>query len=90
MSKRSFLLSFTTVILLLFATQSFSFELFVWRHDNRLRVNDTVLNSSITATDAVVRTLDNLDFDYDTGTNLPDDLNRYDVVLTCLSFYCPG
>jgi len=65
-------------------------EIFVWRHDNNLTVADPVLNATITATAAVTRTLDQLQMRYTLNNVLPDNLSDYDVVITCLSFYCPG
>jgi len=89
--RRSWAIVVSAVLLLMFiAGSAQAVEIFVWRHDNRLRVVDPVLHSSLTATEAVMRTLDRLDIDYVTGNVLPDDLDRYDVVITCLSFYCPG
>lgn len=67
-----------------------SINIFVWQHDNNLSVYDPVLRTTHTATAAIKRTLDNLNVDYDWATSLPEDLDQYDVVLTALSFYCPG
>ena len=78
------------LLVMLISSTTFGYDIFVWQHDNRLRVNDTVLNASLTATQAVTRTLDELEVEYDISQQLPDDLLEYEVVIVCLSFYCPG
>ena len=67
-------------------------EVFLWQHDNRLTQADRVFNATITATDAIARTLDQLDVNYERSTSLPEleELQEYDLVMTALSFYCPG
>ncbi|MFH0765774.1 MAG: hypothetical protein V2A61_05080 [Calditrichota bacterium] len=78
------------VIVLAAAVQVPALEIFVWQHDNGLTVADPVLGGALTATQAVTRTLDQLRMSYTLDGALPDDIERYDVVITCLSFYCPG
>jgi len=90
MNQKKKLLCAAILLTLFIAIESIAIEIFVWQHDNGLRVADPVLRSSLTATQAVTRTLDELDVDYDLNRNLPDNLEDYDVVITCLSFYCPG
>jgi len=86
----AFMLAF--LVVMLFSIQAKAYNIFVWEHDNRLRISDPVLRSSLTATQAVMRTLDGLHLDYDSNANLPDSasLEEYDVVIVCLSWYCPG
>lgn len=81
---------FVLLVVLLFTGDAMSYEIFLWQHDNGLLQADPVLRQSITATEAVARTLNTLDIDYVRDTELPDNLEEYDVVITCLSFYCPG
>ncbi len=89
--KRSFtVVCFAVLFALLLSGGAQAIEIFVWQHDNNLRVNDPVFNSSLTATQAITRTLNALDLDFDLNRNLPNDLSDYDVVITALSFYCPG
>lgn len=89
--KRSFtVVCFAVLCALLLSGTAQAIEIFVWQHDNNLRVNDQVFNASLTATQSITRTLDALDLDYDLSANLPNDLSSYDVVMTALSFYCPG
>ncbi|MBT3232709.1 MAG: hypothetical protein HN356_07830 [Calditrichaeota bacterium] len=72
------------------STTASAVEIFVWQHDNNLAVADPVIGGNLTATQAVTRTLDAEDIDYTLNRQLPDNLAEYDVVITCLSFYCPG
>ena len=65
-------------------------EIFFWQHDNNVRVTDRVFNTSLTVTQSLTRTLDNLDYDYTLSRNMPEDLSEYDLVMTALSFLCPG
>ena len=67
-----------------------AYNIFVWDHDNSLNTYDPVFRTNLDATTAVTRTLDGNNIDYDINRNLPDDLSDYDVVIVCLSFYCPG
>jgi len=90
MKRSCIILGLVLLTALLLVGQSYAIEIFVWQHDNQLRVADPVLRTTITATDAVRRTLDLNNIDYDTNTELPEDLDQYDVIMTCLSFYCPG
>jgi hypothetical protein len=85
-------LSIVVVLLLvgLIAGTSQAVEIFFWQHDNGLTVADRVLNANLTSTQSLTRTLDQLDLDYDINTTLPDDLSDYDLVMTSLSFLCPG
>ena len=84
----SFGLALLMTFLLTGGVQAIS--IFVWQHDNNQRVPDPVLRSNLTVTESVTRTLDALDIEFDTDRDLPDNLGQYDVVITCLSFYCPG
>jgi len=72
--------------------QAGAVEIFLWEHDNRLSVRDAVFNANMTATESVARTLTQLNMDFVRDAALPpiEELNNYDVVMTCLSFYCPG
>ena len=81
----------SVLLLILFAsTTASAVDIFVWQHDNALTVADPVIGGNLTATQAVTRTLDAEDIDYTLNRTLPDNLSEYDVVITCLSFYCPG
>jgi len=77
-------------VLMFLAGQASALQIFVWHHDNGLRVIDPVYNQSYTATQPIYRALNDLHLDFDSSTVLPDDLSQYDVVITCLAFYCPG
>ncbi|NQU05931.1 MAG: hypothetical protein HQ568_07545 [Calditrichaeota bacterium] len=85
-------LLFVVVLLLvgLLAGTSQALEIFFWQHDNGLRISDRVLRASLTSTQSLTRTLDELDLDYDINVTLPSDLSDYDLVMTSLSFFCPG
>lgn len=80
------------VLLVVFflAGTSQAFEIFFWQHDNGLRVTDRVFNTDLTSTQSLTRTLNNLDLDYTLSVNMPEDLSSYDLVMTSLSFFCPG
>jgi hypothetical protein len=78
------------LLLVLLAGQASAIEVFVWHHDNGLRVIDPIYNQSYTATQPIYRALNDLDNPWDSSTVLPNDLSQYDVVITCLAFYCPG
>ncbi|MBM3326625.1 MAG: hypothetical protein FJY65_06555 [Calditrichaeota bacterium] len=90
MSAKLMRVCLALLLVLLFAGQAAAYQVFVWRHDNNLRATDPVLGGTPTATESVVRTLTALRIPWDSSSVLPDDLSRYDVVVTCLSFYCPG
>lgn len=75
---------------LFLAGASLAEGIFFWQHDNNLRVTDRVFNSSMTSTQSLTRTLNELDLDFDLSRNMPEDLSEYDLVMTSLSFYCPG
>ncbi len=81
-------LVFLLVVLLAGGAQAF--EIFFWQHDNNLGVQDPVYNTRLTSTQSLVRALNELDLDYTLNRNMPNDLSDYDVVMTSLSFYCPG
>ncbi len=78
------------LLTLFLTTTATAVDIFVWQHDNNLQVPDPVIGGNLTATQAVTRTLDAEDIDYTINRQLPDNLEEYDVVITCLSFYCPG
>jgi len=82
----------TVFVVILFAGGAQAFEVFFWQKDNTLRINDPVFRSSLTVTQSLTRTLGELDIDYTLNSRLPDaeDLESYDLVMTSLSFYCPG
>ncbi len=75
---------------LLLAGEAQASEILVWQHDNGDRVQDPVFNQRLTATEAVTRTLNELEVDYDMRRSLPQDLSGYDLVMTCLGWHCPG
>jgi len=75
---------------LLLAGGASATEIFVWQHDNGLLVLDPVFNANITSTQGLTRTLDALRQSYTLNQVLPNDLSQYDIVMTSLSFYCPG
>jgi len=78
------------LLTLFISTSASAVDIFVWQHDNNLMVADPVLGGNLTATQAVTRTLDAEDIDYTINRELPENLVEYDVVITCLSFFCPG
>jgi len=82
----------TVFVVMLFAGGAQAFEVFFWQKDNALRINDPVFETSYTVTQSLTRTLGELDIDYTVNTRLPDaeDLECYDLVMTSLSFFCPG
>ena len=91
--RKTFFAAGLAVFLVLFLESGVqAFEIFLWQHDNGLRVSDPVYRTSHTATDALARTMNDLDLDYTRSTRLPevDDLSEYDIMVTSLSFYCPG
>jgi len=89
--NRSVKVAMLTMLLALFlAGEALAIDIFVWRHDNNLRCTDPVLGGNLTATESVLRTLRALGLDFDSSSVLPDDLSDYDVVITCLSYLCPG
>ena len=90
MKKCFFVLGLVLFLTVLLPSKSEATEIFLWEHDNGLTVADQVLRATITATESVARTLNQLEIDYTRSRILPDDLSQYDVVMTCLSFYCPG
>lgn len=78
------------VLLAMLANVTYGINIFVWQHDNRLTVMDPVLMQALTSTQAITRTMDQLGIGYTISEALPDNLVEYDVVITSLSFYCPG
>lgn len=93
MKRTCAIFSVVLFVALFLAGNAFAIEVFLWQHDNRLAQNDPVLGGARTATDAVALTLDRMqDVNYVRATSLPaiEELNQFDVVMTCLSFYCPG
>jgi len=92
--NRNLKVVFAALLLAFFlAGEASAYRVFVWRHDNGLRCADPVLGGSLTATESVVRTLTGLrqyGIEWDSSATLPEDLSQYDVVMTCLSFLCPG
>jgi hypothetical protein len=90
MRRSAFAVTLTLLLALLFTTQASAYNVFVWRHDNNLRAQDPIYGQSLTATESVMRALTSLQMDWDSSSVLPDDLSGYDVVVTCLSFLCPG
>jgi len=78
------------LIALLTAGGAMATEIFVWQHDNGLGVLDPVYQQNMTSTQAITATLDDLGRDYTLNASLPNDLSGYDIVITSLSFYCPG
>ncbi|MCF7810523.1 hypothetical protein K9N50_06005 [bacterium] len=84
---------FSLVVLLLVVLMSGTsqaVEIFFWQHDNGVTSADRVLRRSLTTTQSLTMTLDQLDIDYDINTTLPADLSDYDLVMTSLGYYCPG
>jgi hypothetical protein len=69
-----------------------AYEIFFWQHDNNLGIYDPVYRTTLTTTQALTRTLNDLDLDYTLNRTLPDfeDLSDYDIVMTSLGCYCPG
>lgn len=92
MKKRCMFVSLGLVLVFLLAGGAQAIEIFVWQHDNNLTQMDPVYGTALTATLAVTRALSDLDLDFDMSRNLPDieALCDYDVVIVCLSFFCPG
>jgi hypothetical protein len=83
----------TLAVILLFASACLlplpAVEIFVWEHDNGLRIVDPVFETSLTVAEAVTTTLDQLEMAYTIDASLPEDLGDYDVVVVALGFYCP-
>ena len=90
MKKTWYAFGVTIFLVLLLSGGAQALDIFLWQHDNGLRVSDPVMNRTQTSTDALARTMDALDWDYDRNTQMPNDLSSYDVFVTSLSFYCPG
>ncbi|MBT3232683.1 MAG: hypothetical protein HN356_07695 [Calditrichaeota bacterium] len=82
----------TVVILscLFFSQSLIGAEIFVWDHDNALRVIDVTLQDTITAVEGVTQTFDRLEIPYAEGEGLPEDLSIYDVIVIPLGFACPS
>jgi hypothetical protein len=82
----------TILLVALMVSSTQAFTIFFWRHDNNLAVIDPVYNASMTATASLTRALDSLGLEYTINSNLPsaDQLCEYDVMMTSLSFLCPG
>lgn len=76
-----FLISFT-------ADEGRAIDIFVWHHDNNLRIIDPVFEQSFGVNDALTLTLEQLELEYTRSSNLPDDLENYDVVIVSLGFSC--
>ena len=79
-------LSLFLVLLLAGGVQAVN--IFVWQHDNGQTAYDQVFRQNLTATQSVTRTLDELEMDYTLNRSLPEDLSNYDLMMTCLSWYC--
>lgn len=78
------------LLAVLLSSGALATDIFVWQHDNGRTVRDPVFNQVYTATQALTQTLDELDLDCTIDRSLPEDLSDYDLVMTCLSWYCPG
>ncbi len=90
MIHKNKLLTLVLLLVLLVSSSASAIGIFVWQHDNNLTSYDPVLRITTTVTNSVTRTLDQLGMRYTLGRELPEDLDRYDVVITCLSFFCEG
>jgi len=88
--RKSYTLLSMILAVLALAGAAQAIQVFVWKHDNNLAVRDAVYGATYTATQSVIRALQDLRIPYDSSSVLPEDMSRYDVVITCLSFYCPG
>jgi len=90
MNRSSKVAILAILLALMLAGEASAYQVFVWRHDNNLRCADPIYGGAFTATESVLRTLTSLQIPWDSSSVLPDDLSDYDVVVTCLSYLCPG
>lgn len=90
MNQKTKFFGIALLLVLMISSSAGAIEIFVWQHDNNLTTYDPVLRINTTVTNSVTRTLNQLGMSYTLNRELPDDLDRYDVVITCLSFFCEG
>ena len=88
--KKTWLSFVVLLLVVLMAGASQAVEIFFWQHDNGVTSSDRVFRRSLTTTQSLTLTLDQLELDYDISTNLPADLSGYDLVMTSLGYYCPA
>ena len=81
-------LLFLLSLLLLLASNSLAVDIFVWQNDNDITSPDPIFEEDLTTFSAITRTLEALEFDYESDSTLPEDLNEYDVVIISLGFFC--
>jgi len=87
---RRFWIAAGILLALALATGVQAMDIFLWQHDNTGRATDRVFGPSFTAYDAMARTLQELELDFDHGRSIPDNLGDYDLFIVCLGWYCPG
>ena len=90
MKKFGIVIFLTILFALMLAGGAQAIEIFLWDHDNNLAVADPVFRQNLNATDAIRRTLDQLELDYtfSAAASLPNNLEDYDVVIIALAYFC--
>jgi len=78
-----FLLS---IFFFLIGIDCYAIEIFVWERDNGYTQQDPVFEEDFTASMALTRTLEELDYEFTADTTLPENLGIYDVVLVTMGF----
>ena len=92
MKGRALVARMMILLVALLAGNAQAFTIFFWDHDNGVVVLDPVYNTSLNSTQSLTRALDEMELEYTINANLPsaDQLCEYDLMMTSLSYYCPG
>ena len=79
----------TVTLSLCLAIKAAAVEILVWDHDNNIVSLDRVFDENLTVSEALTRTLDELDLEFTLNQqpNLPNNLGDYDIVIITLGFY---
>jgi len=86
MRNTKFIAVIFCLVFFLISIQASAFDIFVWENHNNLDRTDPVFDERMTASQSIMRTLTNLEHEFDNGTDLPGNLNDYDVIVVVLGF----
>lgn len=72
-----------SIAILLVSNTADALDIFVWDHDNDIVITDEVFDEDYTCIQSMIRTLDELGYDYTLydGWFLPNNLTDYDLVI---------
>ncbi|MBT3234212.1 MAG: hypothetical protein HN356_15540 [Calditrichaeota bacterium] len=79
---------FLLSLLLLTISNSYAIDVFVWQNDNDITSPDPIFEENHTTFSAITRTLGELEYNFQSDTLLPENLNEYEIVIVSLGFFC--